>query len=67
MPGPEMRKPKMPRSFEILREDAKRVAEELKDLPVDDWDQRNRAMMRLANVLVELIDKLGREQKTDEG
>lgn len=53
----------IPRSLELLREDAKQVVNELKDLPVDDWDQRNRAIMRLANVVADLINRVQQDQK----
>ena len=61
-----MYRSEVPRSFEVLREDAKRVVEQLKDLPSNDWAQRNLATMRLANVVVELIDKLWQKEKTEE-
>lgn len=60
-----MPKPEVPRSFEVLREDAKQVANQLKDLPVNAWAERNNALMRLANVVVELIDRVQQKEKTE--
>lgn len=61
-----MLKREIPRSYEVLREDAKQVANQLKDLPFTDQDKRNLALMRLANVVAELIDRFRQNLKTGE-
>lgn len=48
----------MARLYELLWEEANRVRDELENLPVDDLFQWKRAIVRLAGVVLDLIEKL---------
>jgi len=53
--------PERPKSYDQLWKEANRIQSRLKEGPIEDLGEGTRIIMRVVNVVLDLIDKLKRE------